>query len=100
MARPPISDVAPVASASDARAQRFSSATSDLERLEMELLLLAIYRHHGFDFRAYAPASLHRRIRRHGTATPADKTPSPAQNAAPPVDDTPKPVHILAKPVD
>ena len=50
---------------SEAREQRFSNATSDLERLEMDLLLLAIYRHHGFDFRAYAPASLHRRIRRH-----------------------------------
>jgi chemotaxis protein methyltransferase CheR len=50
---------------SETRAQRFSSATSELERLEMELLLLAIYRHHGFDFRSYAPASLHRRIRRH-----------------------------------
>ena len=48
-----------------ARAQRFSTATTELERLEMDLLLLAIYRHHGFDFRAYAPASLHRRIRRH-----------------------------------
>lgn len=50
---------------SEARARRFSNATSELERLEMDLLLLAIYRHHGFDFRAYAPASLHRRIRRH-----------------------------------
>ncbi len=50
---------------SDARAQRFSSETSEVERLEMELLLHAIYRHHGFDFRAYAPASLHRRIHRH-----------------------------------
>jgi chemotaxis protein methyltransferase CheR len=50
---------------SEARAQRFSSATSELERLEMDLLLVAIYRHHGFDFRAYAPASLHRRIRGH-----------------------------------
>ena len=39
-------------------------AATELERLEMELLLLAIYRHHGFDFRAYAPASLHRRIRK------------------------------------
>jgi len=52
-------------SAGEARAQRFTSATTELERLEMELLLLAIYRHHGFDFRSYAPASLHRRIRRH-----------------------------------
>ena len=49
----------------EARTQRFHSATSELERLEMDLLLLAIYRHHGFDFRSYAPASLHRRICRH-----------------------------------
>src|SRR3954469_16100611 len=54
-----------VDSASALAAQRFTTATSELERLEMELLLLAIYRHHGFDFRAYAPASLHRRIRKH-----------------------------------
>ncbi len=67
MAAIPTPDFVTVAAtaASEARAQRFASATSDLERLEMELLLLAIYRHHGFDFRAYAPASLHRRIRRH-----------------------------------
>lgn len=50
---------------SEARAQSLSSTTTELERLEMELLLLAIFRHHGFDFRSYAPASLHRRIRRH-----------------------------------
>lgn len=40
-------------------------SSSELERLEMELLLLAIYRQHGFDFRSYAPASLYRRIRKH-----------------------------------
>jgi len=51
--------------ASEERTLRFTSATTELERLEMELLLLAIYRHHGFDFRSYAPASLYRRIRRH-----------------------------------
>jgi chemotaxis protein methyltransferase CheR len=51
--------------ADEARARRFTASTTELERLEMELLLLAIYRHHGFDFRAYAAASLHRRIRRH-----------------------------------
>lgn len=51
--------------ATAASLRRFTSATTELERLEMELLLLAIYRHHGFDFRSYAPASLHRRIRRH-----------------------------------
>ena len=54
-----------VDAASLSLARRFTSATTDLERLEMELLLLAIYRHHGFDFRSYAPSSLHRRIRRH-----------------------------------
>src|SRR3954468_8314847 len=51
--------------ANDARERRYAEATTELERLEMELLLLAIFRHHGFDFRSYAPASLHRRIRRH-----------------------------------
>jgi chemotaxis protein methyltransferase CheR len=34
----------------------------DLENLEIELLLTAIARHYGFDFRGYAPASLKRRI--------------------------------------
>ena len=63
MVVPPIPDLSDLAS--EARARRFTAQTSELERLEMELLLLAIYRHHGFDFRAYAPASLHRRIRRH-----------------------------------
>src|SRR3954454_19332760 len=51
--------------ASDARGSVNAKATTELERLEMELLLLAIYRHHGFDFRSYAQASLHRRIRKH-----------------------------------
>jgi len=55
-----------VDSASEDGARRsFTTASTELERLEMDLLLLAIYRHHGFDFRSYAPASLHRRIRRH-----------------------------------
>ena len=58
------------ASAQDARAGRFANATSELERLEMELLLLAIFRHHGFDFRSYSPASLHRRILRHIESAP------------------------------
>src|SRR4051812_49096151 len=51
--------------ANDARERRYAEATTELERLEMELLLLAIYRHHGFDFRSYAQASLHRRVRKH-----------------------------------
>lgn len=35
-----------------------------LERLEMELLLEAIYRHYGYDFRQYAPSSLRRRLKK------------------------------------
>ena len=35
---------------------------SDLERLEIELLLEGVYRHYGFDFRSYAYASLRRRL--------------------------------------
>src|SRR5207253_412872 len=35
---------------------------SDLERLEIELLLEGIFRHYGFDFRSYAYASLKRRL--------------------------------------
>jgi chemotaxis protein methyltransferase CheR len=35
---------------------------SDLEQLEIELLLTGIYRHYGFDFRDYARASLRRRL--------------------------------------
>jgi chemotaxis protein methyltransferase CheR len=34
----------------------------ELERLEIQLLLEAIYRRYGFDFREYAPASLKRRL--------------------------------------
>lgn len=36
----------------------------ELEQLEVELLLEAIFRHYGFDFREYAPSSLRRRLRR------------------------------------
>jgi len=34
----------------------------ELERIEIELLLEAIYRHYGFDFRSYAYASIRRRL--------------------------------------
>jgi len=34
----------------------------DLEQLEIDLLLEAVYRQYGFDFREYAPASLRRRV--------------------------------------
>jgi chemotaxis protein methyltransferase CheR len=37
----------------------------ELERLEVELLLEGIFRHHGFDFRSYAYASLKRRLWKH-----------------------------------
>ena len=37
-------------------------ARRDSSELEVELLLEAIYRHYGFDFRGYAPASLKRRL--------------------------------------
>jgi chemotaxis protein methyltransferase CheR len=36
----------------------------ELDRLELELLLEAIHRRYGFDFREYAPASLKRRVSR------------------------------------
>jgi chemotaxis protein methyltransferase CheR len=39
-----------------------SNYPPDLERLEVELLLEAIHRHYGFDFRSYAFSSIRRRI--------------------------------------
>jgi chemotaxis protein methyltransferase CheR len=45
---------------------------AELERLELELLLEAIHRRYGFDFRGYAPASLKRRIRQRVVAEGAD----------------------------
>jgi chemotaxis protein methyltransferase CheR len=39
-----------------------AGARAELESLEVELLLEAIYRRYGFDFREYAPASLKRRL--------------------------------------
>jgi chemotaxis protein methyltransferase CheR len=36
--------------------------SSDLERVEIELLLEGIFRHYGFDFRSYAYASIRRRL--------------------------------------
>jgi chemotaxis protein methyltransferase CheR len=46
------------------RAEREPIADPDLEQLEVELLLEAIFRRYGFDFREYAPASLRRRLQR------------------------------------
>src|SRR5438128_9994579 len=39
-----------------------SRYSPDLERLEIELLLEAVFRHYGFDFRSYAYASIRRRL--------------------------------------
>ena len=39
-----------------------STYNPDLERLEIELLLEGVFRHYGFDFRAYAYASIRRRL--------------------------------------
>ena len=38
------------------------SARDDVEEIELGLLLEAVYRRYGFDFREYAPASLRRRL--------------------------------------
>ena len=38
------------------------SYNSDLEQVEIELLLEGIYRHYGFDFRSYAYSSIRRRL--------------------------------------
>jgi len=50
----------------DARKQTLDgppvSYNADLERIEIELLLEGVYRHFGFDFRAYAYASIRRRL--------------------------------------
>jgi chemotaxis protein methyltransferase CheR len=43
-------------------------AREDVEAIELELLLEAIYRRYGFDFREYAPASLKRRLWRRAHA--------------------------------
>jgi chemotaxis protein methyltransferase CheR len=49
------------AAAADTETEAATSG-SDLERLEIELLLEAVYRRYGFDFREYAQASLKRRL--------------------------------------
>jgi chemotaxis protein methyltransferase CheR len=45
-----------------------SNVDPELERLEIELLLEAVYRRYGFDFREYAQASLKRRLWRRAYA--------------------------------
>jgi chemotaxis protein methyltransferase CheR len=45
-----------------ARGEAKGSQPIELEDLEVDLLLEAVYRRYGFDFREYAPASLRRRL--------------------------------------
>src|SRR5262245_38139255 len=40
------------------------AGVAPLEQLEIELLLEAVYRHYGYDFRQYAFSSLRRRLRK------------------------------------
>src|SRR5436190_986485 len=42
--------------------ERLEKRKREREALEIDLLLEAVYRHHGYDFREYASASLKRRI--------------------------------------
>ena len=59
----PILSAAPsVAAPAPARDERAPLGIPPLERLEIELLLEAIFRHYGFDFRSYAFSSLRRRL--------------------------------------
>ena len=51
--------VADITAAAEAPANAYDP---ELERTEIQLLLEGVYRHYGFDFRAYAYASLRRRI--------------------------------------
>jgi chemotaxis protein methyltransferase CheR len=48
--------------------EELARANDDLERIEVQLLLEAIYQHYGFDFRGYALASLKRRLWRRAYA--------------------------------
>ena len=47
-------------------------ASDDLERIEVQVMLEAIYQHYGFDFRGYAPGSLKRRLWRRAYAEKAE----------------------------
>jgi chemotaxis protein methyltransferase CheR len=49
-----------------------STEVRDVEDIELALLLEAIYRRYGFDFREYAPASLKRRLWRRANAEGVD----------------------------
>ena len=48
--------------------EELARASDDLERIEIQVLLEAIYQHYGFDFRGYALGSLKRRLWRRAYA--------------------------------
>ena len=50
------------ASREPAGTSKHPPARGDLEDVELSLLLEGVFRHYGFDFREYAPASLRRRV--------------------------------------
>src|SRR6476661_3622031 len=50
------------ASREPAGTNKHPPARGDLEDVELSLLLEGVFRHYGFDFRQYAPASLRRRV--------------------------------------
>jgi chemotaxis protein methyltransferase CheR len=52
--------------------EELAQASDDLERIEVQLLLEAIYQHYGFDFRGYALGSLKRRLWRRAIGEKVD----------------------------
>jgi chemotaxis protein methyltransferase CheR len=54
------------------RAEESPEGRLDLETIELQLLLEGVFRHYGFDFREYAPASLKRRVWRRVNAEKAE----------------------------
>ena len=66
------------ASREPAGTSKHPPARGDLEDVELSLLLEGVFRHYGFDFRQYAPASLRRRVWRrvHRGRPPDDLCPA------------------------
>src|SRR3954447_9693114 len=58
-------------------------ASDDLERIEVQVMLEAIYQHYGFDFRGYAPGSLKRRLWRRAYAEKGETMSAPQDRGAP-----------------
>ncbi len=62
MEKSAIDGILPSAGSPSAETSSPAKYSADLERLEIDLLLEAIFRHYGFDFRSYAYASIKRRL--------------------------------------